>query len=308
MYLIRLDDASDHMNVERWEQVEKMLDKDGVKLTYTSSNTDVVYFETKDGKTTFHCGAAGTATVTIKATFNGVTAERTVEITVKEQETVDFGNVDSAINANVGDIVVIKGIVGPSVVAPQKTGFYLIDETGVIVVLTDTETMATLQLGQEIIIEGKRDRLHNNNGDHAGQTCITGAVVKANYYGNHEYPTTSFDGELSVQDFYNLDYKVDFTTSVYLVKGYVVLEENANYTNIYISNVPTFDKSNSENIYIRLYCSSASQYNWLKEYAGQEITVEMAPTNYNNKKYYTGCVLAVVLEDGTKVINKLNFT
>ena len=26
MYLIRLDDASDHMNIERWDRVERMLD------------------------------------------------------------------------------------------------------------------------------------------------------------------------------------------------------------------------------------------------------------------------------------------
>ena len=31
MYLIRLDDASDHMNTERWERIERMLDENGVK-------------------------------------------------------------------------------------------------------------------------------------------------------------------------------------------------------------------------------------------------------------------------------------
>ena len=31
MYLIRLDDASDHMNIERWDRVERMLDENGVK-------------------------------------------------------------------------------------------------------------------------------------------------------------------------------------------------------------------------------------------------------------------------------------
>lgn len=31
MYLIRLDDASDHMNVERWDCIERMLDENGVK-------------------------------------------------------------------------------------------------------------------------------------------------------------------------------------------------------------------------------------------------------------------------------------
>lgn len=31
MYLIRLDDASDHMNTERWDHLERMLDENGVK-------------------------------------------------------------------------------------------------------------------------------------------------------------------------------------------------------------------------------------------------------------------------------------
>lgn len=31
MYLIRLDDASDHMNIERWERIEQILDKNGIK-------------------------------------------------------------------------------------------------------------------------------------------------------------------------------------------------------------------------------------------------------------------------------------
>ena len=56
-----------------------------------------------------------------------------------------------------------------------------------------------------------------------------------------------------------------------------------------------------------LYSSSSSQYNWLKAYAGQTITVEVAPCNWNEKTSYRGCVLAVVNEDGSKIYNTLNF-
>ena len=31
MYLFRLDDASDHMNTERWDRIERILDENGVK-------------------------------------------------------------------------------------------------------------------------------------------------------------------------------------------------------------------------------------------------------------------------------------
>ena len=35
--------------------------------------------------------------------------------------------------------------------------------------------------------------------------------------------------------------------------------------------------------------------------------LEIALCNWNNKTYYTGCVLAVINEDGTKTVNTLNF-
>jgi hypothetical protein len=78
----------------------------------------------------------------------------------------------------------------------------------------------------------------------------------------------------------------------------VVVEETAYYSNIFLSDGST---------QIRLYCSSSSQYSWLKAYAGQEVTVEIAACNWNDKTYYVGCVLAVVHADGTKTLNTLNF-
>ncbi|MBQ3000689.1 MAG: hypothetical protein IJD63_02955 [Oscillospiraceae bacterium] len=279
----------------------ELLGYTGAVLSYTSSDSAVISI---DGNV-MNCLASGTVQITVTATHNGVTYSEDVTIEVKmDQAEVQYSTVDDAIKTALNEKVTVKGIVGPSIVAPEKTGFYLIDETGVIVVLTDADTMTALEIGYEVIIEGNRDRLHDNTGSHAGQTCISGAAVKANNYGSHEYPTTSFDGALSVEDFYNLDKTVDFTTSVFLVTGYVVVEEAAYYTNIYISNSSTYSKSN---INVRLYCSNAKQYDWLKAYVGQEVTVEMSPTNYNNKNYYTGCVLAVVHADGTKTVNTLNF-
>ena len=58
---------------------------------------------------------------------------------------------------------------------------------------------------------------------------------------------------------------------------------------------------------MNLYCSSASQYNFLKPYAGQEVTLELALCNWNGKNFYAGCVIAVRNSDGSKIINTLNF-
>jgi hypothetical protein len=71
------------------------------------------------------------------------------------------------------------------------------------------------------------------------------------------------------------------------------------YTNIYLTDGNGTD--------LRLYCSNASQYTWLKAYAGQEVTVEVAACNWNDKNNYTGCVLSAETPDG-KVYNELNFS
>ena len=202
-----------------------------------------------------------------------------------------------AIAAAVGTEVTAKGIVGPSLV--NKVGFYLIDKSGVIAVLTDEATMATVQIGQEVVLKGVRHINTKGGSGYHGQSCIKDATVVTNNYGSHEYPTDSFKGDISVSDFYNLDVTKDFTTHVYTMKATVVLEESQYYTNIFLSDGSTK---------VRLYCSNAKQYNWLKDFAGQEVAVEIAPCNWNDKNYYVGCVLAVRNADGSKILNQLNFT
>ncbi len=266
----------------------------GAALSYKSSDPSVI---SVDGNV-MNCLKSGTAEITVTAKYNGKTYSEKVTVTVAiADQSGDYNTVKDAINANVGDTVTVKGIVGPSLV--NRTGFYLIDETGVIaVVVNDAEILKTLKIGNEVVLEGLRDKFHNNQGDHAGQTALTGCTVVSNFYGTHNYSTASFAGSISVADFYNLDVTKDFSTSVYTMKATVVVEETANYTNIFLSDGTTK---------VRLYCSSANQYNWLKAYAGQEVTVEIAACNWNNKSYYTGCVLAVVNADGSKTLNTLNF-
>ncbi len=270
----------------------ELLGLSGAKLSYVSSDPSVISIDDN----VMNCRKTGTATITITGEYNGVTYSQDVTISVEiAQEDVQYPTVADAIAANVGDTVTVKGIVGPSLV--NKTGFYLIDETGVIAVETDVDTLATMEIGHEVVLEATRG--FNKKGDSAyGQTCLKSAKVVVNNYGSNEYSTAAFKGEISVADFSKLDINQDFTTSVFTMKATVVLEETAYYTNIFLSDGTTK---------VRLYCSSAKQYNWLKAFAGQEVTVEIAACNWNSKDYYTGCVLAVVHEDGTKTLNTLNF-
>ena len=270
----------------------ELLGLTGAALTYTSSDSSVISI---DGNV-MNCHKTGTAVITVTGEYNGVTYSEEVTIDVEiAQVEEQYPTVSDAIAASVGETVTVKGVVGPSLV--NKTGFYLIDDTGVIAIIIDADKLATLKIGDEIVLEGLRDRFHNG-GTHAGQTCITNAQIVTNNYGGHQYSTASFAGEITVAEFYALDASVDYSTTVYTMKAIVKVEESAYYTNIYLTD---------GNTKVTLYCSSASQYGFLKAYAGQEVTVEIAACNWNNKTYWRGCVLAVVHEDGTKTVNALNF-
>ena len=264
----------------------------GAALTYVSSDPSVI---SVDGNV-MNCLSSGTATITVSSTYNGKTYSQDVTITVKITSSSEtYPTVADAIGAQVGDKVIVKGIVGPSLV--NQDGFYLIDETGIIAVLTDAETLASLEIGYEVILEGER-YFKSKSGGNWGNTCINGAKVVINNYGSHEYSTASFDGVKTLAEFNALSTDVDFTTSVFTVTATVEVVETAYYTNIKL-----VDGSTSVN----LYCSSAGQYSWLKQYNGQKITMELAPCNWSSKENYPGCVLAVIHADGSKTVNDLNF-
>lgn len=276
----------------------ELLGFENAALSYSSSDENVVYFEEADGKLIFNCKNNGTATVTITGTYGEYTHSVTVEITVDAPVTSEGLTVEEAIGTAVGEVIKVEGIVGPSLV--NRDGFYLIDETGVLaIIVNDATVWEGLAIGQKVVIEGKRDLFHNGTGTHAGQVAITGATVVVNYYGQHEYSTESFITNKTLDDFYALDASVNHSNEVYVVVGTIVVEETAYYTNMKLMS-PGGQK-------ITLYSSSASQYNWLKAFAGQEITIEIAPCNWNNKTFWAGCVIAVRTADG-KVCNVLNFT
>ena len=275
----------------------ELLGFEGATLSYKSSNEAVIYFTNENGVIIFHCGEAGTATVTITGSYNNKEYSETVEITVKEAPKYDSISIADAIAKEIGDEVIVKGIVGPSLV--NQAGFYLFDESGMVAIrVSDASVFSTIAIGNEVVIKGTRDMWHKEGATH-GQIVISNATVEANYYGEHDYLTIDPITDKDVKYIYDLD-ELDMseTTKLYVITATIVVEEGTYSSNIYVSDGTTK---------LRLYCSSSSQYSWLKAYAGQTVTVEIAPCNWNSKSYYTGCVLAVVNEDGSKVVNSLNF-
>lgn len=277
----------------------ELLGFEGASLSYSSSNESAVYFTEEDGTVYLNCGEVGKATVTVTGEYNDTSYCATLEISVEAPESYDYSDVKSAIDASVGDTVTVKGIVGPSIV--NKDGFYLIDETGVVaVIVNSTSEFADLAIGNEIVLTGKRDQYNStaSKGSTAyGVTCITGAEILANYYGEHEYSTNTFITDKTLADFYALNATENHSTTPYVLKATVKLTESTYYSTISLTD---------GTVNVTLYSSSANQYNWLKEYADTEITVEIIPCNWNGKNYYAGCVLSVITDEG-KVFNTLNF-
>ncbi|MDD6201026.1 MAG: hypothetical protein PUB93_07145 [Firmicutes bacterium] len=269
-----------------------LLDFRDAKLSYSSSDPSIISI---DGNV-MNCKKTGTATVTVKGSYNGKEYSEKVTISVTiTQQAVSYPTVADAIGAAVDSEVTVKGVVGPSLV--NQSGFYLIDDTGVIAVLTDKDTLATLQIGNEVVLKGIRTHKVIDGSGYFGQTLISGATVVTNNYGKHAYSIKTFITGKTLADINNLDNSVDHTTEVYVLKGTVKIVETKYYKNIYLVD------GDIERI---LYCSSANQYGFLKDFEGQEVTVEYAPCDWNSKGY-KGCVLSVILPDGSKVINSLNF-
>ena len=280
------------------EVSSELLGFSGVQLTYSSNDEEVAYFTTENGVTTFHCGAYGTATIKVSATYNGVTYFEEVTVTMEEPVVYNYITVAEAIEAAVDSEVIVKGIVGPSVV--NKNGFYLFGEDGsMIAVLVDsTDYFVGLEIGHEVILKGMRERYVKveNEATRFGQSSIVNAEILVNNYGNHEYSTAKFV-EATGEEFYALDKMVDYSTTVFVITGTIEVVETAYYTNL---NFMANGKK------ITLYCSSANQYSWLKAFAGQEVTLEVAACNWNDKTFWAGCALAARTADG-KILNTLNF-
>ena len=268
-----------------------LLNYKDAKLTYSSSDEKVA---TVSGNV-LHCLSTGKVTITVTGSYGGKTysGKITLNVTVSQQ-TEQYPTVAEAIAASVGDAVTVKGIVGPSLV--NKVGFYLIDKTGVIAVEPTKTVMETIEIGHEVVIEAKRG-INTKDKDY-GQTCLKEATIKTNYFGKNAYPTDAFKGNITVAEFKALPVTTDYTTCVYTMTAKIKLVKQQYYSNIYVT-----DGTND----VQLYGSSADQYKWLHEYDGQEVTVEIAPCNWNSKAGYTGCVLALIKADGTKVYNTLNF-
>lgn len=279
-----------------------------VTLSYSSSNTDLAYFKTgEDGKVIFHInsGTEGTATITVTGHLDGQTDfSKTMNIKITKPVDVSLAvNVKAAIDASKGTELLVKGVIGPSLV--NKNGFYLIDETGSLaVVMNSTDEFNGLQIGQTVYIKGKRDLFASarNGTPSYFESCMTGCQIVKNEFGNVDYSTASFIKGKTLADLIALPVTDNYhTAEVYVITAGLKFVSTKNYSNAYLKD------GDSE---MRLYCTNASsQYQWINPYVDdtKTYTMEVAVCNWNNKNYYTACLLSITDSNGNKVMNTFNF-
>ena len=278
----------------------ELLGFENVLLSYSSDNNDIVYFEVVDGKVIMHCGTVcGTANVTITATLGDATVTKTIAVENAEAPKIDYITVADAIEAADEEIIIVKGIVGPSLV--NQTGFYLFGEDGSIIAVKvlDKTQFEGLSIGNEVILTGKREIQKKDDAatSYYGQTCIEDATIVVNNKGEHAYSTDKFITDKTIEEVKNYAITEDHTTEVYVFTGKLTFPSGYGQ--------PAINDANGNSI--GFYCSGVGQYSFLQEYANQEVTLEIAICNWNGKTYWTGCVLAIRLADGTKIVNTLNF-
>jgi hypothetical protein len=275
----------------------ELIGLENVQVTYESNNTNVLKFETVEDNLVMNFVAEGKATITASVTHAGVT--KTFE---KEIEYTDISNypadpISSIVTAEEGEELVFKGVVIASVAV--KPAFYLADETGVISVVMSSDEMSKIELGQKIIVKGTKEHYKKETSTSInGQLVLNNATLVANLYGEYESPY-AFDTTKSISDLVTIAAAEEATHVVYKLSGTIGL--SSGMYPVYIITDPE-DSSKS----IALYHSSTANYKFLEPYMNQTVEMEIALCNWNDKKEYKGCVLAIYV-NGERIPNTFNF-
>ncbi|MCQ2798850.1 MAG: hypothetical protein MJ220_03115 [Bacilli bacterium] len=280
----------------------ELLGFEGVSISYESSNTSAfVITDGEGGKKVLHTGTAyGKSTITITATYNGVSKSKTVELEYKEAKVLNPITVLESINTEAETEVCVKGVVTGSYT--NKYGFFITDETGTIAVLpTDGEaTSKTLKIGDEVIVTGKRATYKQNPEatNYLGQIQIESATVEENFHGNHQPSEAAYVTDKTAEEIIALTAKggaLTMQTKMFRAEFFVELKASAYSTNLNL-------KAKAEDsAYALCYSSSASQYKWLTdEFANKTVTVDLMLMNPNSKDYWRA--VPVRATDGTTTV------
>lgn len=271
----------------------KLLGFENATISYTSADENIISFKNEADKLVMHANNYGKTKITITVSYNGSDVKKELEIEYKKPVTYDSINISDVYKKEFGTEVIVKGIVAAGVV--NQKAFYLVDETGMIACRIDAAQLATIALGQEIIVKGK---FVNNSGEKLGQLHIEDAKILTNLGGNNTYSNKSFE-KSTLKNIIDLcTAKSEEATG----KVYIVEASAEEIIGQHQSNIVLKDADGNS---LQLYTGNSKQYEWLLNYKGTlkfEITVSAWNANFK------GAVVAIILEDGTRVCNPYNFS
>ena len=288
-----------------------LLGFENATITYASSNTEVAFFEEKENEFVFHTKDDGEAKITVEIHYqDNPVYKKEVSVKMNAAAVKNAKTVKEAINATKEEIVTVKGIAGPSVVN-QNSSFYLIDESGIIPVTLPQDDMNQIEMGNEIVVTGKRDikgggELKDKKTGEVianvwGENFISNASLTFNLYGKTDYSKNSFvkDKTLADLDAMSQDSSKDLSSQGYTVSATFKKVEDTNNRSTW--HIQTNDAD------LELYASDVSQYDWLTPYVGKTVSVDLALCNWNKKSFYKAAILSVT--DGNKTVyNTYSYT
>lgn len=268
----------------------------GATISYTSSNTDAFYIE--DG--ILHTKNSGTSTITINVSYGSYdSVSKTVEVEYISLEDIAAISVGELYNKEAGTEHTIRGIVSGSLV--NKVGFYLVCDDGAIAVLCTNEMMTKVSIGNDIIIKGTfKTANHGNKNGVVTDPCVYSfdcSELVVNLGGKNEHSTKTFE-TMTLKEAVDDAKDINCTGKVYVVEAQLKVISETYYTSASFTDGTTTEK---------LYCSSAAQFTcWLGDYVNQTLKYEISFVNWNDSGYKVS-ILSVILEDGTRIYNPLNW-
>lgn len=270
-----------------------------VKISYTSSNTELAYFEEKDGKTIFHINNVSKAesVISITATYGEISETATVKVAFSDAAS-EAVTVKEAIDAEVGATVQIKGVVSARTL--NKSGVYLIDETGAVVCFFND--ISGLNNGDEVVVTGTRGEVGSKDDPVKTQIIINDCSVVAIIGTNKQYSKNSFT-EIGFKDLMDLGFTIADTAKVYKTSAFVYKTDSKYPQILFYENEAAMTEEGAKSLSI--YCSDAAQYAFIEKagFVGKQVTLEVAIVNYNGKAFKC-CPIS--LSDGTTtVVNPL---
>lgn len=276
-----------------------ILNFSGVNISYSSSNNNIFEIAEENNELKFHwTGIEGESVITMNATYNNYQATRTLTIKGEDIGDIETSTIEEVIEGNYGETYTVRGIAAGSYPHALNKGFMLVDETGVLAIITTDEIMKDIAQGNEVIFKGEKYN-YGEAGNTKGTICLRNAVLVQNLYGEHEYSKNAIK-KASVSELYNLDVTIDHSFELYEVNAIVEFERAQHYTNVKI-------KSEDGSSSVRLYTNNGdSNYGWVEKLANKVIKLHLIPINWNSKNYYT-YVLIMASDGVTTLYNETTF-